>query len=598
MKSREIIDDFLQSCACRIARANSAASRMSSRWFRSAGTVSNQLPTGELNSAPPPCNLSAKLIDLDVKPGRLVKKCRFQLFVDSCPVLRGNSMACIRSWARFAALLLLVLVLTFGWRLAAVVAAKDNDQPEKKSAGAARDSADSKDSKASKDKKSASAKKKTEASKKGKKGAEDSSDESSSASGSASGGQGGSGGLPYGGSSANSGSVKAGNAGQQPSATGSSGKASNAGGNAAKVGAGPQAAVGGNPPLDASHPVVKKVIAAQTRISPELFKQKGIVGTSTGLDDEGNVVIRVQTTGADSPKIPKQVDGINVIEVLTGPIHLHWQGSAFNTQARQTRPVPLGVSAFDDVDLSAFSCAAGTLGCRLKDNQGNVYALSNNHVFAGENLTQGGVQIGTPVVQPSPGDNNCVTGIVSDQIGNLFKFKQVELINFNLLTFNFPPNLIDAAIITTDRALVSKSTPAPPVAYGTPRSITWKKPILGMGVMKFGRTTGFTHGMIIGINQFVFVPYANGIASFVNQIEIAPTNGIAFSNPGDSGSLIVTEDILGDRFPIALLFAGGGGFTAANPIQDVLDFFGLTIDGDDEPVPAVGKSGRSDPNVP
>jgi hypothetical protein len=245
------------------------------------------------------------------------------------------------------------------------------------------------------------------------------------------------------------------------------------------------------------------------------------------------------------------------------------------------------------------SCASGTLGCRLKDNQGKVYALSNNHVFAGENLTQGGVKIGTPVVQPSPGDNNCTVGIVSDQIGNLFSFKPVELINFNLLTFTFPQNTIDAAIITTDPNLVSKSTPPPPIAYGTPRTTTWKKPFLGQGVMKFGRSSGFTHGTITGLNQFVILLYANGITTFVNQLEIVATDAPSFGIPGDSGSLIVTNDPLGgDRFPIGLLFAGGGGLTNANPIQDVLDFFGLTIDGDDSPIPPVGKTGRTGPNEP
>jgi hypothetical protein len=219
-------------------------------------------------------------------------------------------------------------------------------------------------------------------------------------------------------------------------------------------------------------------------------------------------------------------------------------------------------------------------------------------VFAGENLSEGGIRIGTPVVQPSPGDNNCIIGIANDRIGNLFLFKQLEVINFNLFPLTFPTNLIDAAIITTDKNLVSKSTPPPPVAYGTPRSITWKKPILGLGVMKFGRTSGFTHGTIIGINQIVLVPYTPGLVFFINQIEVVATDAPSFGIPGDSGSLVVTNDPLGDRFPIGLLFAGGGGITACNPIQDVLDFFKLEIDGDDAPVAPVGKEGRSNGNSP
>ena len=68
-------------------------------------------------------------------------------------------------------------------------------------------------------------------------------------------------------------------------------------------------------------------------------------------------------------------------------------------------------------------------------------------------------------------------------------------------------------------------------------------------------------------------------ARFVNQISITPG---AFSGPGDSGSLIVSQD--GNQ-PVALLFAGGDGLTIGIPIDVVLQRFGVTIDGS---VPANG----------
>jgi len=342
--------------------------------------------------------------------------------------------------------------------------------------------------------------------------------------------------------------------------------------------------------LDVNHPLVKKVIGVQNRMTADLMKQKGIVGTCTGLDEDGNVVIKVNVTGADSPTIPKQVEGITVLEVLTGPYHLYWQSPPFNPTARQTRPVPIGVSAFDDVSGTGF-CFAGTLGCRLRDKKGNVYGLSNNHVFAGENGTNLGVVIGTNVVQPSPGDDNCITGIATDVIGALFKFKPVA-------TDGTTPNVIDSAIITTDRKLVSNSTPAPPTAYGAPRTQVWLNPFLGMNVQKLGRTTGFTKGFVSGLNVQLSLAYGNGTAFFVDQIEISPTNAPLFSNAGDSGSLIVSDELDGDRFPVALLFAGAGPLTAANPIQAVLDFYDMTVDGDDSPVIPPGKSARSQPNSP
>ena len=57
------------------------------------------------------------------------------------------------------------------------------------------------------------------------------------------------------------------------------------------------------------------------------------------------------------------------------------------------------------------------------------------------------------------------------------------------------------------------------------------------------------------------------MARFVNQIAIR-TPGGNFSAGGDSGSVIWTWDAR--RAPVALLFAGGGGTTFANPITRVL----------------------------
>ncbi len=69
------------------------------------------------------------------------------------------------------------------------------------------------------------------------------------------------------------------------------------------------------------------------------------------------------------------------------------------------------------------------------------------------------------------------------------------------------------------------------------------------------------------------VGYGGGrVAKFVNQM--ITTSG--FSRPGDSGSLIVTNDASAN--PVALLFAGtSDGTTVGNPIGDVLTRFSATI---------------------
>jgi hypothetical protein len=72
----------------------------------------------------------------------------------------------------------------------------------------------------------------------------------------------------------------------------------------------------------------------------------------------------------------------------------------------------------------------------------------------------------------------------------------------------------------------------------------------------------------------VIVAYDMGDVKFDNQIEIEGTGDGAFSDGGDSGSLIVDDGMQG----VALLFSGsdqgganGHGLTYANPLRQVLD---------------------------
>ena len=135
-------------------------------------------------------------------------------------------------------------------------------------------------------------------------------------------------------------------------------------------------------------------------------------------------------------------------------------------------------------------------------------------------------------------------------------------------------NRLDAALALTTTDDLGTETPED--GYGAPRSTTAEAQ-LGMTVQKYGRTTGYTHGRVTGINAIIDVSYRTGTARFEDQIMIS---GNGFSTGGDSGSLIVTEGMLfGDRRPVGLLFAGSATNTIANPIDLVLDRFGVRIDG-------------------
>lgn len=65
----------------------------------------------------------------------------------------------------------------------------------------------------------------------------------------------------------------------------------------------------------------------------------------------------------------------------------------------------------------------------------------------------------------------------------------------------------------------------------------------------------------------VQVQYDRGWLTFDGQIVIRGLERRKFSDSGDSGSLIVEKT---SRKAVGLLFAGGTGYTLANPIQAVL----------------------------
>src|SRR5205807_10332822 len=118
-----------------------------------------------------------------------------------------------------------------------------------------------------------------------------------------------------------------------------------------------------------------------------------------------------------------------------------------------------------------------------------------------------------------------------------------------------PRNVIDAAIASvTDEGDVVLGQILNVKKY-VPQLLA---PRPGMAVTKAGRTTGVTTGTIRAIRvRGVQVNYGTQqnpiIATFDNAITITGAAGAAFSNPGDSGSVILDQQ---SGRPVALLFAG------------------------------------------
>ncbi|HEX4966753.1 MAG TPA: hypothetical protein VF173_38435 [Thermoanaerobaculia bacterium] len=226
---------------------------------------------------------------------------------------------------------------------------------------------------------------------------------------------------------------------------------------------------------------------------------------------------------------------------------------AANTR-RQNPPIQLGTSGGSVNASSSSTCCAGTLGS-LVSRDGVLYILSNNHVLARS------TPVGTNIIQPGLADNNCSTNHVN-----------------TVATFqgDFVPlgNNVDAAVARVISGQVQTSGAI--LGLGTPCSST-AVPSVGLPVIKAGRTTGTTIGVVQAIDLSATVQYVTQCGStttftesYTNQIAITPPT---FSNGGDSGSLILTNTSTNNRHPVGLLFAGNADVTIANPISDVVAAF-------------------------
>jgi hypothetical protein len=301
-------------------------------------------------------------------------------------------------------------------------------------------------------------------------------------------------------------------------------------------------------------PGLQRAVEVQRSNEAGLLSRPGVVGIGIGQNPSGQPVIQILTEDGSFRGLPRSLGGVPVETQVTGRFRAQ---QALTPAQRWPRPVPIGVSvAHPDV-------TAGTLGVKVRKGKGTAatyYVLSNNHVLANANLAL----IGDPILQPGPYDGGTLPG---DVIATLTAFQPINFAAGST-------NTIDAAIAQVVNNSVGYSTPAG--GYGAPSTSTLS-PSLKMPVMKFGRTTSLTTGTITGVNYTVDVAYGNGqIARFTGQFIVTGASG-AFSQGGDSGSLVVAYGGRNDRKPVGLLFAGADNLTVANPIKPILSRFGVSI---------------------
>ncbi len=221
---------------------------------------------------------------------------------------------------------------------------------------------------------------------------------------------------------------------------------------------------------------------------------------------------------------------------------------------------------------------AGTMGCLVRDAQGALFGLTNNHVSGSCSFAGVGLPILAPgVVDVVPG---CIPPFTIGFHANSLPFLAGSADNVN------PKHNLDAAMFRVrDEGLVTSFQRAD---YDTPANAA---PLVAdLEVEKVGRTTGHTRGKVIGeMFGACGIPYTaalygfSGVVSFEPVFTIAGHGGL-FSDAGDSGSLITTVDQNRQRYAVGIVIGGrvdgsaaGGKTTIALPISPILQGLGVSL---------------------
>ena len=328
--------------------------------------------------------------------------------------------------------------------------------------------------------------------------------------------------------------------------------------------------------LSHANPRVQEVMAVQEAVTPDLMSMQDVLGTAVGQDDSGELTIVVyvnlegKNPAASARTIPRRLHGKNVTVEFTEPFRALRRLPAVSHTAKQTPPIQLGTSGGWRYDLANGYCCGGTLGSLIQIN-GVQYILSNYHVFESDIVSGGNNRVATtgdPIIQPGLIDAGCSAGN-GQNVATLVK------------SSSLPDSNVDASLSQVVSGMVRSDGAILEIGTISSRTVA---AALTQAVKKSGRTTRLTRSKISGLNATVSVTYADECAgkaaftkTFTGQIMIS-NRGSKFLAGGDSGSLMV-EDVATNPRAVGLLFAGSSSLAVANPIDDVLDFFGAAMVG-------------------
>jgi hypothetical protein len=213
---------------------------------------------------------------------------------------------------------------------------------------------------------------------------------------------------------------------------------------------------------------------------------------------------------------------------------------------KKVSPVESGFSV-GHVDITA-----GTVGAIVKKGK-KLYILSNSHVLANSGLGQ----VKDAVLYPGPKDGG---KFPKHLVGTLAKFVKFKVGGKFL-------NHVDCALCEIDAARLDDLDLSifGIKLGGLPKTVKAQR---NMVVIKRGRTTGETQGVVEDVNFRVVIDYPDvGEVGFLEQVLCS-----RYTKPGDSGSIVVDKK---SKAIVGLHFAGASGKSIFNPIADVIAALGF-----------------------
>lgn len=337
-----------------------------------------------------------------------------------------------------------------------------------------------------------------------------------------------------------------------------------------------------SPVASASSPAELAQVSPASEDGKAILRQKRIL--SVGFNEAAREIVAYTKLAAPAGKktkalLPSLIDDVKI---------KYHQGN--HTKAGDAPVLPFGGPPYVirnvgganrlacGSSISVGNCVdAGTLGALVRDQNGAMFGLSNNHVSASCSHAEAGL----PVVAP---------GLADVAAGGLHPFtiglheKALPMIIGSPTVVDISNNS-DAAIFKIINEAQLSSFQG--TAYDTPAATA---PLAaGIEVEKVGRTTGHTKGYVesqyfgpLDVNYHAPRYGFSGRIFFKNAFAITGV-GSSFSDNGDSGSLI-TAVIDGERRAVGIVFGGspsgkapGGILTVALPIEPILQALNVTL---------------------